>query len=79
MSAPKGINDTAAILKNCLPNGIPMMVMQRIAPMISATRADSQPIRSIQRMLPKVDVNPTLYSTSLPKGQAPSDASLKHS
>ena len=31
-SAPNGIRDNFAILKNCFPKGIPMMVIQHIRP-----------------------------------------------
>ena len=47
-AAPKGANAKAAILKNCLPKGIPTMVMHHKTPFTAAVTAISQPKISTQ-------------------------------
>ena len=76
--APKGINDSLAILKNCFPNGIPMIVMHHRQPNAILPRAIAHPKHTIQIRFTKKENVPVPYSISFPKGQNASDANLKH-
>ena len=48
MDLPKGVRAKAAILKCCIPNGIPIMVIQSSAPSITDSRAMGMPVIIIQ-------------------------------
>jgi hypothetical protein len=50
---PNGNNDTWASLKHCRPKGMPMIVIQNIAPIIRCVRASSQPKTTIHRIFPR--------------------------
>lgn len=76
--APNGINDSLAILKNCLPKGIPTIVIHHRHPRIRFPRAISHPKKSIHIRLTRNENTPLPYMTSLPNGQKASDANLKH-
>ena len=49
--APKGISESLANLKNCLPNGIPIIVMQRRHPQTALAIAIGIPVTMSQIML----------------------------
>ena len=76
--APNGINASFAILKNCVPNGIPMTVMQRRRPMIALAIAISMPKNRIHIRLARKENAPPPYTTSFPNGQKDNAANLKH-
>ena len=76
--APNGIRDRRASLKNCLPNGIPTMVMHHSNPTIRLPSAISHPKKTIQIRLIKNENIPFPYTTSLPNGQNANVANLKH-
>ncbi len=69
--APNGNNESFAILKCCIPNGIPTMVMQQTRPKTRWVNAISHQPKIAQRMLnasvrqPSVDFD---RSTSRPNG-----------
>jgi hypothetical protein len=75
--APKGVADSIASLKHCLPKGIPMMVMHHKIP---ATMKD------IARAIPQIKSHitfamgclPKFVVTVEPKGHADKRAILKH-
>ena len=79
-SLPNGVRDSPAILKCCLANGIPMMVMKRRIPKkICVSHAQSPPkiiqIRFIGiRMHP---VGPSVLLTSAPNGHRHNSPILK--
>ena len=77
ISLPNGVKAIAASLKCCLPNGIPMMVMQKINPAITCSSASHIPPNKNQRTFMPVLRQPVefcLLRTSLPKGHRASDA-----
>lgn len=76
--APNGVNASLAILKNCFPNGMPIIVIQHISPKIRFSKANGIPDNSSQKILAIVLMAPPPYLTSLPKGQNDSVANLKH-
>ena len=77
--APKGKRESFAILKNCFPHGIPMMVMHRTMPMIALPTAISRPPKMIHRRLSRNETGPaSSYTISLPNGSREILASLKH-
>ena len=78
ISAPKGIRESLASLKNCRPKGIPTMVTHKSAPMIRWPRAIHIPKKISQITFTRKDTVPPPYSTSRPKGHRDSDANLKH-
>jgi len=59
-SCPSGRNTNLAVLKYCLPKGIPIMVMQKTTPRINRDNAYSQP----QRMA-HIKLSSDLYQTFL--------------
>ena len=66
--APNGISDSCASLKNCFPNGIPMIVMHQRQPMIRFATAISKPKKMIQITFTKRENMPLPYTISLPNG-----------
>ena len=69
---------TLAILKNCLPKGIPTIVRQRKQPSKKLTIASSIPENRNQKMFRTKEKQSPLVSISLPKGLSEIEASLKH-
>ena len=77
--APKGRIASMASLKCCRPKGIPIIVMQKMAPITRWARHSSHPKSRIQRMLPiKPQAPKSPTTTSLPNGQRTKPANLKH-
>lgn len=76
--APNGIKDNLANLKNCNPNGIPIIVMHSRQPEITFPTAIGIPQKISQIMLAISETVPPPYAISLPKGQNPIEANLKH-
>jgi len=76
--APNGNSDNLAILKNCFPNGIPMIVMHKKHPIIKLPNASSSPDTKNQIMLRKQETAPPSLTISFPKGFSEIDDSLKH-
>ena len=52
--APNGIKESLAILKNCLPNGIPTIVIPHMHPAKTQAKPPSNPPNINQRILPIV-------------------------
>ena len=52
--APNGIKESLAILKNCLPNGIPTIVIHHMDPAKTQAKPPSNPPNINQRILPIV-------------------------
>lgn len=67
-----------AILKHCIPNGIPMMVQHNKTPFMAADRAKGIPLMISHKIFARRDNVPPPYSTSFPKGKNARDANLKH-
>ena len=78
ISAPNGRSDSFAILKNCFPNGMPMIVMHQSSPKIRFSRAIHTPKNTTQITFASIDTAPPPYCTSFPNGKNESDANLKH-
>ena len=57
---PNGKSDSFAILKHCLPNGIPIMVMHQIMPRKNQDNAEKKPVNKNQRLLPIVFIKISL-------------------
>lgn len=76
--APKGIRDNFAILKNCSPKGIPMIVMQNTQPYIAFSRAIGIPHTRSQIIFANRETAPPPYSISFPNGKNANVANLKH-
>lgn len=76
--APNGIIDSFANLKNCLPNGIPIIVMHKIIPHITLYVAIGMPVMSIQNMFAITLNVPSPYTTSFPNGHIDNFENLKH-
>ena len=76
--APNGINASFAILKHCIPNGMPMMVQHSNIPFTAAHIASGMPLMIIQIIFAINDGAPPPYCTSLPNGANAKDANLKH-
>lgn len=76
---PNGVNARAAILKCCLPNGIPIIVMHSIIPKSRCvTQVQNPPSRS-HNMFIKTDrhpLEPPLSITLLPNGHSANTANL---
>lgn len=77
ISAPNGISANFANLKCCMPNGIPMMVIQNMTPKSKWNNISTNPPSKIQITLSINLPTPPPYITSLPKGQRANPASLK--
>ena len=77
-SAPKGISASFAILKNCFPKGIPIIVQQRISPTSAFPTAIGIPDTISQITFASRLTVPPPYMTSFPNGQKDSPANLKH-
>ena len=78
---PKGIRETSTSLKCCFPQGMPMMVIKRMMPIIICTRAVYHPPNRIQIILQNVERQPVLLLsliTFCPKGQSTKLPTLKH-
>ena len=76
---PKGARESPAILKCCLPKGMPMMVMQSSVPNRMCIRQAQSPPKIIQRMLRGMRMQPielSHSSTLEPKGHRQSRPSL---
>ena len=67
-----------ASLKHCLPNGMPMIVMQNRTPISADSTAMGMPLKINQKILQMMETTPPPYSTSLPNGKNASFANLKH-
>lgn len=78
MDVPKGRNAIFANLKNCIPKGIPTIVIHPRIPNKQDITPNSQPIINIQIMFSKKVPVPLEKVTSLPKGQNINEANLKH-
>ena len=76
--APKGLRDSFAILKNCMPNGTPMIVMHQAHPIRRLPRAIHHPLTRNQITFTRNETAPPPYSILLPNGQNDMAASLKH-
>lgn len=76
--APKGINANLAILKCCKPNGIPIIVMQKITPNKAEPIAIGIPVINNHIIFKIREPAPPPYTTSFPKGKKDSPANLKH-
>lgn len=76
--APKGLRERPASLKNCLPNGIPMIVMHQRTPQRKFPIASTRPPKIIQSTFSRNEPAPPSYFTSFPKGFRDRLASLKH-
>lgn len=77
-SAPNGISASFAILKNCFPKGIPIIVMQHTTPANAFAAAIGIPDTISQMILAIRLTVPPPYITSFPNGQNASPANLKH-
>ena len=78
-SCPNGRKATWAILKYCLPNGMPMIVIHRIAPVKKNPSAVSHPPKIAQRIFTNV-LKPLGFAgtTTLPNGQMTNFENLKY-
>lgn len=77
-SAPNGIRDNFAILKNCFPKGIPMMVIQHIRPITAFPTAIGIPDTINHMIFARKLIVPPPYTTSFPNGKKANPANLKH-
>lgn len=78
---PNGIKEISRSLKCCRPQGIPIMVMYKRAPMKRCTSAVYHPPKTIHIKLQKVERQPVFVLsliTFLPKGKSTRPAILKH-
>ena len=64
--------------KECILEGIPIIVMQRIKPITKFTTKSSRPETKNQMTFTIKENAPPSYSTSLPKGHMDKEAILKH-
>lgn len=78
MCDPKGSRAILANLKNCNPNGMPIMVMHHTIPTVQDITASSHPKINIQITLSKKLLTLLEKITSLPNGQNTNEANLKH-
>lgn len=76
--APNGLRDSFAILKNCLPNGIPTIVIHQTHPIRKLPSAIHQPLIRNQITFTRNETAPPPYSILLPNGQNDIVANLKH-
>ena len=76
--APNGINASLAILKHCIPIGMPIIVKLHRHPINAASAASSKPLAISQRIFSSIVPAPPPYRTSFPKGKKLSCANLKH-
>lgn len=76
--APNGISESFAILKHCMLNGIPIIVIQKNNPIIACSSANSIPENRSHRILASSETVPPPYTISFPNGQKESPANLKH-
>ena len=67
--APNGMKESLAILKNCIPNGIPTIVMHQIQPTIRFPSAISHPKNIIHIRFTRNENMPFPYTISFPNGQ----------
>ena len=77
-SAPNGIKDNFAILKNCFPKGIPIIVIQHIKPATAFSTAIGIPDTISQIIFAIKLTAPPPYTTSFPNGKNAKPANLKH-
>ena len=56
--APNGISASFASLKHCLPNGMPMIVMQNSTPITADSNAMGTPLKISQKMLQMTETAP---------------------
>ena len=75
---PKGISASFAILKHCIPNGIPIIVQHKRIPFIVAETASGMPLSTIHKIFARNETVLPPYCTSLPNGKKQDDAILKH-
>ena len=76
--APNGVSDNFAILKNCLPKGMPTIVKHQRNPRIRLPIAIHMPKKITQITFAIKDGAPPPYTTSLPNGKKERLANLKH-
>ena len=77
---PKGVRDNPAILKCCLPNGMPIIVMQSIKPKKKCVRHMTNPPHNNHIIFMRIFKQPPelpLSVTVLPNGHNASSASFK--
>ena len=55
-SAPKGINESLASLKHCIPKGIPIIVTHSIAPITTDIVANASPPNIIHKIFKIVEL-----------------------
>lgn len=77
-SAPNGINASFAILKNCSPKGIPIIVIQYRHPVTAFTTAIGSPQISSHSIFARSEGAPPPKVTSFQKGKNARLANLKH-
>ena len=77
-TAPNGISASFANLKNCFPNGIPIIVIQRTQPHTAFATAIGIHVRISQKIFAIRLTAPPPYSISFPNGKNASPANLKH-
>jgi hypothetical protein len=76
---PNGVNNSLAILKCCLPKGMPTIVQHKIIPIVISIIANGKPVIQIQnRFNKKFPVPPTGLKTYFPNGDRQSVPILKH-
>lgn len=76
---PKGVNDNLAILKCCLPKGMPTIVQHKLTPIVVSASANGKPVKQIhKRFIKKFPVPPTGLKTYLPNGNKQRVPILKH-
>ena len=78
MSEPNGVRDNLAILKNCIPKGIPTIVIHQRSPKITFSKAIHIPKKISHKILPIIDTTPPPYLTSFLNGKNDKEANLKH-
>lgn len=75
---PNGISANFANLKNCRPNGMPMIVTHQRQPIAANTAASGSPDTISHTMFSSKLPAPPPNSTSFPNGKNESEANLKH-
>lgn len=76
--APNGISDSCASLRNCFPNGIPIILMHQRCPMFRFETAISKPKKTIQITFTKSENMPSPYTISLLNDHIANETRLKH-
>lgn len=76
--APKGERESRAILKYCMPKGMPTIVMQSTVPMSALVSASSIPVNRNHATFSRNEVAFESNFISLPKGENERVLNLKH-